>query len=510
MFLLLVIQPVRAQKDSNEVFSLYKQMEASFENSMKTIDAKNDLVMKSFSILIAQKSYLTQPWMDRASQARAISKAFNIYIKNLKSIFKTETSIKKNPNPENDGGLIEVTMIETRQDIDKNDILQNGNGGINSEGLQYHINKARESLIKLLDDVKIENVSKIISDIENTTTLRTDNNISYLENAPTSLVLSILTKYQSDCKNLESELLDLFLKQINVDGELDSKLGAMQVNVIPINGNLILEGELYEAKIILSNYSYSKNEVIINGSPVKVENGVGTYIQRASVGEHRFNGQMKIPTRKGEVKTINFNGGYTGLRAQASICAQKMNILYAGLRNPLKIEVPGYRVEDIMVTVTNGCTLTGTKGAYSLSVPEGTKEVLVAVFVKIGTESKPMGSMTFRVKNMPLPQATFGSKSSGSLSVEELNTIQYINCNLSSEFPFDGIKYTVKKFTISYSALNCKPIFFNIDGNKLTEEIKSILNTAKKGDIISLYNVEANSTDFGDVKIPSAVVLTVE
>ncbi len=129
-----------------------------------------------------------------------------------------------------------------------------------------------------------------------------------------------------------------------------------------------------------------------------------------------------------------------------AIMADKMNVLYLGLDNPVTIGT--YTNSDkVEVTINNG-TITGT-GAHRIIRPAniGSCEVRVSVNKKIWT-------FNYRVKRMPDPLVIFDDHT-GSMPLERFRKIKslkldYYNCDFDVEE-----LHQIKEATISFVLPDC-------------------------------------------------------
>ncbi|MBI3234506.1 MAG: hypothetical protein HYZ42_10785, partial [Bacteroidetes bacterium] len=243
------------------------------------------------------------------------------------------------------------------------------------------------------------------------------------------------------------------------------------------------------------------------------EAGVGKYKATASEGERKVKAVIKVAEPGGGFKTYDVEGEYMGFKSSATISAEKMNVLYVGLDNPMKVSVPGFPPESVMPSMSGGGSLVsaGQKGSFVANVPAGVKEVTITASVKTKTGTKAMGNVKFRVKNVPKPTAMFGIKQGGPIKAVEVQTTGFITCGLGPEFAFEGMNYNVTKYSLTYIPKKGDAGFYQGTGNALTGQIKGALSKARKGDMITVYNIEAMGPGkVGLVKIPTAIALTVE
>jgi hypothetical protein len=197
-----------------------------------------------------------------------------------------------------------------------------------------------------------------------------------------------------------------------------------------------------------------------------------------------------------------------GQNTNVVIETSKMNVVYAGLENPLSLAISDILPENIYLTTNQGF-IKGANGNYFLWLPfeaQGT--------VEISIYSNPSGNMekivtrTFRIKKVPDPVAYLGSKDGGEISMDELILINFLSVNLR-DFAFEGIRYSVKKYKFVIASKKKSWIF---EGNSaaLTPDIKSALNKVKKGDLIIVTDIYYSFQGSPDFKIPGSITLTVK
>ena len=90
------------------------------------------------------------------------------------------------------------------------------------------------------------------------------------------------------------------------------------------------------------------------------------------------------------------------------VSADRMNILYCDIENPITIAVPGVRCEDLVVSVSSG-TLSGAGCGYLIEPRCGPVVLLIKAEWKDGAVQRSATS-EFRVKYVPVPVAFFGGR----------------------------------------------------------------------------------------------------
>ena len=94
----------------------------------------------------------------------------------------------------------------------------------------------------------------------------------------------------------------------------------------------------------------------------------------------------------------------------ATIAADKMNVLYAGIANPVSVSAP---VDPGKLSISfPGCNVSSQgAGKFDVSVPASLigRTVTATVSAKLGESTKQLGATTFRVKKVPDPRAVLES-----------------------------------------------------------------------------------------------------
>ncbi|MFI4963717.1 MAG: hypothetical protein ACHP6H_07695, partial [Legionellales bacterium] len=152
----------------------------------------------------------------------------------------------------------------------------------------------------------------------------------YWEGVPSIAAITELTKFQNDIKTAEGEVTTYNYTQVGATEQHFNSLIAMISSETPT----VSEGQTYKADIVLGAYNSTVTPRIeVNGSPVKVEAGVGKYeVAAHGAGEQTIHANIfvKDPTTGKDV-AISSESKYTVFKGGATISAEKMNMLYIGL-----------------------------------------------------------------------------------------------------------------------------------------------------------------------------------
>lgn len=86
----------------------------------------------------------------------------------------------------------------------------------------------------------------------------------------------------------------------------------------------------------------------------------------------------------------------------ATVSATMMNVLYAGIDNPVSISVPGVAMNEISATMTNGSLV--RSGDSWIARPERVgEEAVVSITASMDGRPVNVASSTFRVRRLPDP-----------------------------------------------------------------------------------------------------------
>ena len=315
----------------------------------------------------------------------------------------------------------------------------------------------------------------------------------YFGGVPVIAAITEITKFQNDVRNAQSEVTNHLFKQV---GQTDFKTDN-QLAIVRSNTPAVFQGGKYEAEVILGAYSSTQPfTAIVNGQTIPVKDGVGKYTTTASgIGDKDVNVKIQYKDGTGKLVTQETKTKYQVFTGSATIAADKMNMLYIGLENPMSISVPGFSDAQTIVNFSAGAGARKTGPGKYILKPDGSNRLIkVSVSAKMpdgGT--KAMGAQEYRIRKVPNPEVLFGTKSGGVISRGELLTVSQVNAGLGEGFAYEGLRYTVTGYTFAMSPkAGGNSYFENVNGNRISGSIRGKLQNAKPGDMIVIAQVEVN------------------
>lgn len=229
--------------------------------------------------------------------------------------------------------------------------------------------------------------------------------------------------------------------------------------------------------------------------PVNISEG--QYIDTQIPPEKKYNG--KTQKAKDSAKISKNSNQFAKKPVITAMELPKMNVLFIGIDNPLKIAVSGIDNSELEVTIDNG-EIKGENGEYNINVRKpGTSVVTVSY------KGEVIQKTEFRVKRIPDPISNENKYFSGKISKEEIlrwGTIEflfkYFNLNMNTNVIFFRM--------IAIQGSNDPVQFYG--GNKVftdfqLEKIKTLKNGDKLyfEDIIILNEEDYSSRKVGSVSI---------
>jgi hypothetical protein len=191
--------------------------------------------------------------------------------------------------------------------------------------------------------------------------------------------------------------------------------------------------------------------------------------------------------------TINLTVVNAQLKS-VSISADKMNVFYVGIDNPVTIAVAGINSNDIEVSVSGleGASISGENARYIVRASQQTGyNQFCSVTVKDKKSGKICGSYPFRVKIIPEPQARLtNNKSDANISAGEMKAQNGIMAVLEN-FDFEA-KCQISSYEIMYIAKGQEPLTNVNSGGAFSLQSKKLIESAQSGDVYIFKEVNGN------------------
>ena len=195
---------------------------------------------------------------------------------------------------------------------------------------------------------------------------------------------------------------------------------------------------------------------------------------------------------------------YSASAQKFSISADKNNVLWIGVDNPLTIAVENYPSNQIVVKADKGEIIGGygNKYIYRGSEPDG-----ISIILYKKSNLKEIGRWSFRLKHIPDPVPKVGPSGGGDIQRIVLINQQYIRADIEN-FDFNAM-FGIDSFTLN--VIRTDTCFFkeiiNI-GSKFGNAVSEALSSIKKNDIVIFKKIYAKGPD-GRSRLLSPLVFTI-
>jgi len=509
----LVLTALLALNVSQEVLNAFHLVNEGLQTSNGSLGEKNQGIYKMFDKQMEQNPGKAKDFDAKAKKAKAISADLTALLETYKKeIIKQAGGIDP-----------ETGDIEQRDNIDvaTRMFVEECAGVKRGTELRAKILDARKQLLDLLDE-KDRGSFKISLDAPIPKKKGEEGaKWEYLtfSHVPTTAAVTILSKFQNDVVSSEGAIIEYLIKKI---GETDFKFDALAAKIIAPS-SYIMQGQAYKADIFLAAFNSTQQPEVFIGSlagfkknadgsydkvdspnplpagysessMLKAEGGMGKLEQGGgAVGERRYGGIIRVKNPVGGYTFYPFESGYQVAAKAVVVSPTKMNVLYIGVDNPMKISVPGVGQNDIQASLQGTGTLTkNSDGTYTANVT-GVGKCQIAVSAKIEGKVQAMGSEEFRIKRIPDPQPSLGGKLFGGNTQPGSIKAQSGIVALLKDFDFDA-KFSVVSFQMVFSS---KGEIFKAEtqGPLFNANMKQFLDRAKPKDIIFIDEIKVVGPD---------------
>lgn len=489
----LVLTAMLALNVSAEVLNAFKTVRDGLDESSANLDLTISKTMESFEASMKNDPGKTEIWYNKAKQAVQISNDLGAYIKGIKAEIIKEAG---DVDPE-------TGDIKGRDNIDvASHIMLNTSGTAKGPELKKKIQEARTQLLSLVDAKDKDKVSISLDAKDG----KNKWEVSQFESVPVTAAVTILSKLEGDVKNSEVEILKYLQSSIYASDVKFDKLKA--VAVAP--SSYVLVGQPYTAEVFLTATSSTlKPDVYAGGAKLNVDaDGVAKFSTVASgVGEHTWGGKIVVKQPDGTTKDYTYTAKYEAAAPSANVSADKMNVLYIGVENPISISAAGVPNSKVRASLSGAGSLSGGNGKYIAQVTTP-GQVTVNVSAEINGKMTNMGSRLYRVKQVPPPTPKFAGLSSGRVSSAAAKAQPGVFAVLEN-FDFD-MKFSVTGYTMYVVKKRTDPIFESVNGPALTARLRQALSSVTAGDKITIEDITVRDPKGNSRRLSTGVSLTVQ
>ena len=498
----LVFIAMMALNMGKEVLSAFGLMNEKLQTANERYQLTNEAAFAELERKEQEKPEDYKEALEKARQVRELSNEYYAYLNTLKEDVMSQASNKTD-----------------YQVMDKSDFLDEKffkTDGLKPEGQKFldEINKYRTQLVSLLG-AKDEALKKIIEERfstgeNNKVKNREGNTVGWVqynyEGFPYIASVTKFSQLQSDIRQTEQDFYKAMLGEKMKDELsmkhyttlLEQSRGAYYANQ-QFDGAIVLGRKDNSTKpkrveLTLDGRKLSESEVEV------VEGKIRLKVNTGNVGEHKIAGTLYYE-QDGQETPVEVAQSFTTIPRpnEAVISADKMNVVYRGVVNPMTISMPG--VPDNQVTASAPGLSRKSGPNYIMKPNVGSAEVTINV---TGTfeGQKFSSSKKFRVKDIPKPEGAI-LRTTGAVKLAKANILAGELSVAFNDFDFD-LSTKVNSFRILVPG---QPSVV-VQGSRVSASpaAAAAVNRAKKGDIIQISEIRYSVSGYSGTPKPATPI----
>ncbi len=489
----LVFIAMLALNMSKEVLSAFGILNKKIVESNSLTDSRNESSFQQLSQKAKEQPGQYGDKRAKVEKIRALSKEFSDYIESL----KVEVTKKF---PKDKEGNYPYEQMDKGDLIDRLLFSQEKLSPRGKEFLakiQNYPNQIKQIAGSSVAEVEMKKIEKRF-ETKPVFSEKAGKNLDWMEynyhGFPLIATITKLTQLQADIKTTES---DVMTGMFQSDLVAAASLTAYQPIVV-LEKSVFFQGEAVKGKIILGKFdpSLTAKSVVVNGSSVQAQAGQANFsFGSGNIGEHPITGSFNFD-ENGKVISLPILDKYVVVARpkSATISADKMNVVYRGVSNPMTISFAGISPDKVNASA-QGLSRVGSTGSYTMQPGTG-NEVVISVVGTLPDNSKVSDKKTFRIKGIPGPAGTIRGEMGvvkGPKSNLEIATIGAKLVDFDFEVGLDVVGFNLKVAGLPTVV---------VQGNKLNAQCKSVLSRAGRGDQVTISEIKTKLVGAGSYLLP--------
>lgn len=501
----LIFIAMMALNMSKEVLSAFGLLNERLTESNAAAEARNVAFMENLSAKAMEQPEQYGTVKQKADQINALSDEFNTYIESLK------TGMMGTIKPED----VDNYEVQDRPDYLDQKLFNGDKYSKDGQEFLDQINKYKNGVLAIIgDDPRFQNIAADVSKkfsvepVENKDGIKVEWLRYHFEGFPMVASRTKLTQMQSDIKTAENEVLSTMLA-----GQQAAALSFTQYNtLLEASKSAFYAGDQFEGAIVLGrkdpNTRPNRVELTLDGRPLtedqySIENGkVMLKIGAGNPGDHKIEGNL-IFVEDGKDTEVPVNLSFATITKPnaAVIAADKMNVVYRGVENPMTISIPGIADNNVTASAPGLSKLSGSK--YIMRPGTG-REVTITASGILPDGQRVSSNSVFRIKDIPAPVGAIRGET-GIVRMQrgglEISTVSAV----LQDFDFE-LNINVTGFSFKVPG---QPTM-RVNGTKLDAAAKNALRRAGRGETVQIFDINANIVGNSSYKLPRISPVIIE
>ena len=388
----IVLTAMLALNVSSDVLDGFTQVHEGLKRSNSNFETRNGAIYDQLAAFADQNPDKGQAWLDKATDVRRRTAALYGMVDSLKHAI-VEKADGKDGDPDN---------ILNRDDLESAAVVMLNPRNPRGEALRHSIDSYRDFVGEFIPDtLKRRTIAEALSTdavISRGTLAARSWEEAKFDQQPVVAAVTLLSKLQSDILYAEGEVLGYLLNQVDAG---DVRVNELTAYVLP-QSRMVMRGGKYSANIVLAAVDTTQRpQIFVEGKPLGNDKGLYE-AATGSTGTFTYKGWLEVANGDGTPSRLEFSDSYTVIEPMATVSATMMNVLYAGIDNPVSISVPGVAMADISASMTNG-TLTRKGDGWVARPASVGSDAVLSVTANMDGRAVQVANTTFRVRKLPDP-----------------------------------------------------------------------------------------------------------
>jgi gliding motility-associated protein GldM len=525
----LVLTALLALNVSKDMLEAFLVVNESMENTVEVFENKLGNLYLEFEKQYQLKPQKVGAYWEKAQEARKLSNELGAYMDRmiLDVVMKSERvseaeamekfytqSTVKDPDDPRKEKVIHILNMHKVATKDKYD-----------EATNYFINRGEAEKLRVkIDEYKTKMLNVVPPEYRANIQLGLDTEGPFYDadgskqnwemhnfyHTILAAAVTIMNKLKAEVQTAEFDVVAELYSEIDVS---DFKFDKIEAKIIPTT-NYVLQGDKYEAEVLVTAFDTKQTpevfvlqgaeEITISNKDraQKVEGSEGVVkisFPAGATGLQKYAGVIEVISPEGERIPYNFKGEYVVAPPSLTVAATKMNVFYIGVDNPVSISVPGIADANLRASISSGTLTRDASGKdWIVRVPQGQPKAIITVDAMYQGEARKMGSAEFRIRRVPSPNAEIAGQVEGTIEKSTLLAAGAI-IPVMKDFEFE-LFFEVKSFRMT-TIVGGDGISKRANGNRFSDEMISMIQSARKGQKFFFENIQAEGPD----KIPRSL-----
>ena len=488
----IVLTAMLALNVSSDVLNGFRQVEEGLVRTTENVAEQNASLYDELTVYNRNNPEKSGEWYKKATAVHGRTDSLYTYIDELKGRIVREADGKKG----------DVNNIQRQDDLEAASYIMLSPTTREGRKLREALVAYSEMVDEMIDDsVKRRLINEYLYPRVNKSIVgekKTWEEANF-ENMPVIAAVTLLTKIQSDLRSAEGEILHTLLKNIDKG---DVRVNQLNAYVIP-ESKTVIRGSKYVAHIVLAAIDTTMAPAIKIGNEVISDSKDGLYELTCNrSGVYTLDGHLEVPRGDGSTTRHPFSTTYSVIDPMATVSATMMNVLYAGIDNPVSISVPGIPNHDVSAAIKGG-TLSRSGNIWQVRPSKVGEDVVITVSAMMNGRSQVVNSSTFRVRQLPDPMPYIAYKDDNGNEQRYKGGKPFPKTRLLAA---PGIEAAIDDdlLNVEYRVLSFETVFFDSmgnaipevsDGNKFSQRQKDSFRRLSRGKRFYISRVRAVGPD---------------